>query len=56
MLAPAPHAPFTLATTTLNHPANLAASYVALAELRSLPLATFTAQVVANSQRLFLAA
>lgn len=38
-----------------NHPANLAATYAALAELRGTPLETLTAQVAANFHRLFLA-
>jgi len=55
MLAPPTHAPFSIPTApALNHPANLAASYTALATLRTFPLATLTAQVAANSQRLFL--
>jgi TatD DNase family protein len=57
MLAPPAHAPFALsATPALNHPANLAATYAALATLRELPLATLTAQVAANYRRLFLRA
>ena len=55
MLAPPAHAPFSIPTApALNHPANLAAAYTALATLRPLPLATLTAQVAANSRRLFL--
>jgi TatD DNase family protein len=55
MLAPPAHAPFALAAAPeLNHPANLAATYAALATLRELPLATLTAQVAANYRRLFL--
>jgi len=57
MRAPAAHAPHTLAPTPdLNHPANLAATYAALATLRELPLATLTNQVAANYRRLFLRA
>ena len=55
MLAPNPHAPFSLpADPALNHPANLAASYAALAHLREIPLADLTATVAANSHHLFL--
>ena len=55
MLAPTAHAPFALAAApALNHPANLAATYAALATLREVPLATLTAQVAANYRRLFL--
>ncbi|MEI8088275.1 MAG: TatD family hydrolase [Opitutaceae bacterium] len=55
MLAPPEYAPLALATAPdLNHPANLAATYVALAKLRELPLATLTTQVAANYRRLFL--
>jgi TatD DNase family protein len=55
MLAPPEHAPHALdAGPELNHPANLAATYAALATLRELPLATLTAQVAANYRRLFL--
>ena len=57
MLAPAAHAPFALAAApALNHPANLAATYAALATLCEVPLATLTAQVAANYRRLFLGA
>jgi|Laugresubdmm15sn_1035100.scaffolds.fasta_scaffold27137_2 TatD DNase family protein len=57
MLAPNPHAPFSLAADpALNHPANLAASYAALAHLREIPLVDLTALVAANSHRLFLRA
>jgi TatD DNase family protein len=57
MLAPPAHVPFALAAAPeLNHPANLAATYAALATLRELPLATLTAQVAANYRRLFLGA
>jgi Tat protein secretion system quality control protein TatD with DNase activity len=55
MLAPHPHAPFSLAAApALNHPANLAASYAALAHLREIPLADLTATVAANFHHLFL--
>jgi len=55
MRAPPDHAPFSLpAEPTLNHPANLAASYAALANLRDLPLATLTTQIATNYHRLFL--
>jgi len=37
----------------LNHPANIAATYAALAELRGLPLETLTAAVAQNFTRLF---
>ncbi len=55
MLAPPAHAPHAItAAPTLNHPANLAAAYAALGVLRDLPLADLTAEVAANSRRLFL--
>ncbi|MBC7366057.1 MAG: TatD family hydrolase [Undibacterium sp.] len=55
MLPPPAHAPFSFsAAPALNHPANLAASYAALATLRSLPLPDLTAIIAANSHRLFL--
>jgi TatD DNase family protein len=55
MLAPPTHAPHTLADAPLlNHPANLAASYAALAILRGLPLATLTTRITDNYRRLFL--
>jgi len=38
---------------TVNHPANLAATYSGLAELRGIPLAALTAQVAENFARLF---
>jgi TatD DNase family protein len=38
---------------TVNHPANLAATYAGLAQLRGMPLATLTAQVAENFARLF---
>ena len=38
---------------TVNHPANLAATYAGLAQLRAVPLATLTAQVAENFARLF---
>jgi len=37
----------------VNHPANLAAAYAGLAELRGIPLAVLTAQVAENFTRLF---
>jgi TatD DNase family protein len=39
----------------INHPANLAVTYTALAELRGVPLATLAEQVEANFHRLFFA-
>jgi len=39
---------------TLNHPANIAATYAALAELRGVALETLTAAVAENFARLFL--
>jgi TatD DNase family protein len=55
MLAPPAHAPHAIAgAPTLNHPANLAASYAALADLRTLPLAELTPRVATNFNRLFL--
>lgn len=55
MLAPASHAPYSVpGAPLLNHPANLAASYAALATLRDLPLVTLTTQVATNYRRLFL--
>lgn len=55
MLAPVDFTPYSLpADPALNHPANLAAAYAPLAALRGLPLADLTAQIAANSQRLFL--
>ena len=39
--------------TPLNHPANLALAYAALAELRGLPVGQLTAQVAENFSRLF---
>jgi TatD DNase family protein len=57
MLAPTNHAPHSLAAApTLNHPANLAATCAALANLREIPLAELAAAVAANSCRLFLRA
>ena len=54
MIAPTEHAPHSLvAALSLNHPANLAASYAALATLRDLSLATLTTEVAANYHRLF---
>jgi TatD DNase family protein len=38
---------------TVNHPANLAAAYAGLAELRGIPLATLTTQIAENFARLF---
>jgi len=55
MLAPPADAPFAIAAApALNHPANLAASYAALAALRGLQLDELSSFVVANSRRLFL--
>lgn len=55
MLAPSSAAPFSLPEAPqLNHPANLAASYAALATLRDVPLATLTHEVTDNYRRLFL--
>jgi TatD DNase family protein len=55
MLAPPAHAPHTIAVPpALNHPANLAASYAALADLRALALAELTPRVATNFNRLFL--
>ena len=55
MLAPPAHAPFSLAAApTLNHPANLAASYAALAVLRDVPASDLTAVISTNAHRLFL--
>jgi Tat protein secretion system quality control protein TatD with DNase activity len=55
MLAPPAHAPHTIAVApALNHPANLAASYAALADLRALALAELTPRVATNFNRLFL--
>ncbi len=57
MLAPPAHAPFSLPPSpenpSPNHPANLAAAYAALAELRRVPLAALTAQIEENFHRLF---
>ena len=39
--------------TSLNHPGNLEAAYVALATLLGLPLAELTTQVTTNFTRLF---
>jgi TatD DNase family protein len=55
MLAPPAHAPHAIAgAPALNHPANLAASYAALADLRALALAELTPRVATNFNRLFL--
>jgi len=58
MELPAPHERFTLPDGPdgghINHPANLAATYAALAALRGLPLQTLAAQVEQNFKRLFL--
>lgn len=55
MLAPPDHVPFSFSTEpTLNHPANLAAAYTALAALRDLPVADLTAQIAENFRRLFI--
>lgn len=50
---PPPAPAYQLADTTLNHPANLAAAYAGLAELRDLPLDKLTRQVGENFVRLF---
>jgi TatD DNase family protein len=58
MSLPAAHARFSLPPapdgSPVNHPANLAATYAALADLRGVPLATLTAEVEENFRRLFL--
>jgi TatD DNase family protein len=57
MELPAPHARFTLPDAAdgqhVNHPANLAATYAALAAIRGVPLDELTAQVAENFARLF---
>jgi len=57
MPLPATHAQFALPPapdgSAVNHPANLAATYAALAELRSVPLDTLAAQVAENFHRFF---
>jgi len=57
MSSPPEFSPFNLPPTPdgkpVNHPANIAATYAALAELRGLPLETLAAQVEANFLRLF---
>jgi TatD DNase family protein len=57
MRLPPAHEKFSALTTPdgaiANHPANLAATYTALATLRNVPLATFATQVAANFTRLF---
>lgn len=57
MPLPASHARFPLPPapdgSPVNHPANLAATYAALAELRGVPLETLAAQVEDNFTRLF---
>lgn len=57
MPSPAEHSPFTLPAnadgTPVNHPANITATYAALAELRGLPLETLAAQIEENFHRLF---
>lgn len=54
---PAAHERFTLPETPegqrINHPANLAATYSALAAIRGVPLAEFTEQLAENFARLF---
>ena len=54
---PAPHRRFTLPDTAagehVNHPANLAATYAALARIRGLTVEALAAQVAENFQRLF---
>ena len=57
MQAPPRHAPHAFAAAPeLNHPANLADTYTALATLRELSLSTLTTLVAANYRRLFLRA
>ncbi len=57
MALPAPHRRFTLPDTPagerVNHPANLAATYTALAQIRGLAVETLAARVEENFQRLF---
>jgi TatD DNase family protein len=57
MLAPAAHAPFALPPAAenfpLNHPANVAAAYAALATLRRLPPEILAANIGENFRRLF---
>ncbi|MBI5770533.1 MAG: TatD family hydrolase [Verrucomicrobia bacterium] len=57
MELPAPHARFALPAApdgqAVNHPANLAATYAALAELRNVPLASLAGQVARNFVKLF---
>ena len=54
MLAPPAHAPFSIPSApNLNHPANLAAAYAGLAEVRGIPIAKLTAQIAENFSRLF---
>jgi TatD DNase family protein len=57
MCSPSEFSPFTLPPTAegkpLNHPANLAATYAALADLRGLPVAALAAQIEENFRRLF---
>ena len=54
---PADREQFTLPDTDegepVNHPANLVATYAALAELRRIPLASLCTQVAHNFDRLF---
>ncbi len=50
---PPPDPVYRLPDPNLNHPANLAAAYAGLAELRGLPLDTLTHEVADNFQRLF---
>ncbi|MEO6244121.1 MAG: TatD family hydrolase [Opitutaceae bacterium] len=53
----APHRRFTLPDTSsgehVNHPANLASAYAALAQIRGTPLETLASRVEKNFQRLF---
>jgi TatD DNase family protein len=57
MPSPPEHAPFTLPPAAddqpMNHPANLAATYHALAGIRGLPVEELAAQVEENFRRLF---
>jgi TatD DNase family protein len=57
MPSPPAFSPFSLPATAdgkpVNHPANIAATYTALAELRALPVDELAAQVEENFQRLF---
>lgn len=57
MPSPEEHAPFRLPPTeddrTVNHPANIAATYAALAAIRGLPVEDLAARVEENFRRLF---